>query len=67
MTRPKQMTYMEMLRAKELLQEMHANHAYNLEPEAAAAHARGCNYCDAPPVIAQIAERMETEASQHAA
>jgi len=60
---PKRMSYLEMLRAKELLQEMHANHVYNLEPEAAAAHARGCNYCDAPPVIIEIAQRMEVEAA----
>jgi hypothetical protein len=63
MSRPRQMTYLEMLRGKELLQEMHATHVYNLDAEGKAAHARGCNYCDAPPVFAQIAERMEAEAA----
>jgi hypothetical protein len=64
MTRPKQMTYLEMLRGKELLQEMHATHVWNLDAEGRAEHARGCNYCEGPRVLAEISARMEQEFSE---
>jgi hypothetical protein len=62
------MTYLEMLRGKELLQEMHATHVFNLDAAGKAEHGRGCNYCDASPVEVEIAHatnfsRPTTDAS----
>lgn len=65
--KPKTMTFLEMLRGKELLQEMHATHVFNLDAEGRAAHARGCNYCDASPVYVQIAWAIEANAKASSA